>query len=199
MLVDPAGTRKRPESTTAQPLQEDEPVARLEPPRSRPWAVGWLAPAPQPLPGEWAPGNRYGWLASVIVRSAEPSDGNTRAQLGFARNRAANRPWQVPPPIAGRHPAQRQFVRGSLSPSLYLLQYEAYRLAEPSRCDRSHREVSSRSPPCQPAQIATLAIFRPGRRAGWKYLPRHSRSLRIVTCVASTSRNCNSVFDRLSP
>ena len=36
--------------------------------------------------------------------------------------------------------------------------------------------------------MATLAIFGPRRIARWKYLLRHSGSLRTVTCAASTSR-----------
>ena len=40
--------------------------------------------------------------------------------------------------------------------------------------------------------MATLAIFRPRRIARWKYLLRHSGSLRTVTCAASTSRKRSS-------
>ena len=36
--------------------------------------------------------------------------------------------------------------------------------------------------------MANLAIFGPRRIAMWKYLLRHSGSLRTVTCAASTSR-----------
>ena len=36
--------------------------------------------------------------------------------------------------------------------------------------------------------MANLAIFGPRRIARWKYLLRHSGSLRTVTCAASTSR-----------
>src|ERR1700686_5091785 len=39
--------------------------------------------------------------------------------------------------------------------------------------------------------MATLAIFGPRRSVRWKYLLRHSGSLRTVTCAASTSRKRN--------
>ena len=44
--------------------------------------------------------------------------------------------------------------------------------------------------------MATLAIFRPRRIARWKYLLRHSGSLRTVTCAASTSKKRNSELPR---
>lgn len=121
MVVDLAGTRKRPETLTMwQEQRTHEREEGLEPQRPHSSGASSPAPAQRWAPDELALGSRHDWPASPIVRNDQPCDGSTRARHQLGRNRAKNTPSQVSLPIPGQHPGQRQFVCGSLS-QVYIL------------------------------------------------------------------------------